>query len=344
MLRRAAVLLVVATSCGGQAPIASTTTSHGKPTYAPPPPEHARTASGVAPLPAATDRAERLVFARAGSLWLTDPKGAEPMRLTMRAGEPDEMPAFSPTGDRVAFSSSRDGTSKIYVAPLDGSGVEPVTDGADGGDVHPAWAPDGKRIAFMRGRPTEGRDLYEVTVGGGAPPRRILAGNDDDPAHVGWPTWSPDGRLIALSADRREGAGTGLWAVAPDGKGLRRITRPARVVRWVRDLRASFSPDGARLVFASNRHGSSEADVDDLDIYDVSLTDGTITRLTRDVAIADDPCYSPDGRRIYFTSTRDRPRDFAIELFQMPAGGGEQVRLTRDAIPQNSAPSAGRIR
>ena len=50
----------------------------------------------------------------------------------------------------------------------------------------------------------------------------------------------------------------------------------------------------------------------------------------------------PNASR-YYDSTRDAVRDYAIELFVMPSGGGEQVRLTRDEVPQNAAPSCGRI-
>ena len=112
---------------------------------------------------------------------------------------------------------------------------------------------------------------------------------------------------------------------------------------WVRDVRPTWSPDGKRLAFASNRHATSESDAGDFDVYDVSIADGTVRRLTHDPAVADDPSYSPDGKRIFFTSTRDATRAYSIELYAMPAGGGEQRRLTRDEIPQNAAPSAGRV-
>jgi TolB protein len=125
--------------------------------------------------------------------------------------------------------------------------------------------------------------------------------------------------------------GTSLWRVGADGTSLRRLTRPPPAQSWVRDLRGAWSPDGARIAFASNRHAASVHDAGDLDIYELVIASGAVTRLTRDPALADDPCYSPDGKRIYFTSTREAPRDWAVELYAMPAGGGEQRRLTRDA-------------
>lgn len=334
-------------ACGSsQAPVSSTTTSHKRPDYVPPPPDTSVDDTAAdAPLPPADDPAERVAFTRAGSIFLMDARGGDERRVTVRANNaPDESPALSPHGDAIAFTSRRDGVSKIYVVSLDGTGSRAVTDGADGGDLDPAWSPDGRKLVFVRGRPEERRDLYILDFDAGGPPRRLLQGTDDDPARVGGPAWSPDGALIVFSADRGEGQGTGLWLIRPDGTGLRRLTRPGAALRWVRDLRPAWSPDGTRIAFASNRHVTAEADAGDLDLYDVTVDDGAITRLTRDPGVADEPSYSPDGKRLYFSSTREAPKPWSIEIYVMPARGGEQRRLTRDEVPHNAAPAAGRIR
>ena len=114
-------------------------------------------------------------------------------------------------------------------------------------------------------------------------------------------------------------------------------------LRWLRDQRPAWSPDGGRVVFASNRHAARDADAGDLDLYAVDMGSGAITRLTHDPAVADDPTYSPDGKRLFFTSTRDAARPYSVEIYVMPAAGGEQRRVTRDEFPENSAPAAGRV-
>lgn len=333
-----------AAACGpSTAPVSSTTTGHNKKGHAPPAPDKSvADTTGETPLPKSEDAAERVAFSKAGSIYLMNATGGDQRRLTYKASNaPDEAPALSPHGDAVAFMSRRDGVSKLYVVALDGAGTRQVTDGADGGDLDPSWAPDGRKLVFVRGK--DRRDLYVVDFDGGGAPKKILAGADDDVAFAGGPSWSPDGAEIAFSGDRGEGMGTGLWLVKPDGTGLRRLTRPTTSERWYRDVHASWSPDGKKIVFASNRHATSESDSADLDLYEVTVEDGTITRLTRDSGVADDPSYSPDGKRIFFSSTREAVRPYAIELFAMPAGGGEQRRLTRDEVPQNAAPSAGRV-
>jgi len=341
----AALSVTVAACSGSGTAVSSTTTGHKRPDYAPPPPDSAAQATtGNAEVPRSTDAAERVVFAKSGSIWIMNPDGADAYRLTFRAGAntPDEAPALSPDGKSVAFSSSRDGVAKIFLATSDGTESHALTDGADGGDAAPAWTPDATTVVFVRGRPDTRRDLYAVAAAGGVP-RTIMEGRDDDPALAGWPAVSPDGKWVAFSSDRSDGLGTGLWLVRLDGTGLKRLTRPPQAQSWVRDVRPAWSPDGKRIAFASNRHGVSSDDAGDLDVYGVDVGSGEVTRLTNDLAVADDPCFSPDGKRIYFTSTRDATRDYAIELVVMASGGGEQVRLTRDEVPQNAAPSCGRI-
>jgi Tol biopolymer transport system component len=342
------VVLPLAACAGSAAPISSTTTAHQKAEAAPPPPDHATTAStGETPVPPAEDAKERIAYLRAGSVFLLDPKGAaEPARVSQRGAQaPDESPAFSPHGDAIAWSSRQGGVARLYVGAVDGSGARAVTDGGGGGDLEPAWSPDGRKLVFVRGRAGERRDLYvlDFDAGKSAAPVLLVEGKDASPALVGSPAWSPDGATIVFSADRHEGEGTGLYAVRADGSGLRRITRPGRSAAWVKDVHAAFAPDGKTVVFASNREARTEDDAGDLDLYAVELAGGAVTRLTHDPGVADEPCYAPDGRRVYFTSTRDAKKDFEVELYVMAAGGGEQLRLTRDASPQNAAPSAGRI-
>lgn len=339
------ISLLGVAACGpGNVAAMSTTTAHKGANHAPPPPDRAaKDTNGGAAIPKSTDAQERVAVQRGGSIYLLDPTGGDERRLTYRAqGANDETPSFSPHGDAVAFTSARDGVSKIYVVGLDGSGSRAVTDGADGGDVEPSWSPDGRKIVFVRGTSSK-HDLMVIDFDKGNGPTKLLAGTDDDPARAGAPAWSPDGAQIAFSADRGEGQGTGLWLIKPDGTGLKRLTRPPASERWIRDLRAAWSPDGKRLAFASNRHAASESEAADLDIYDVTISDGTIRRLTRDPAMADDPSYSPDGKRLFFASTREAPRAYAIEIYVMPAEGGQQERLTRDEIPQNAEPSGGRV-
>jgi Tol biopolymer transport system component len=294
-----------------------------------------------APVPEPAVAGEQIVFLRSGSIWMMGPDGSEPTQLTVRADDaPDEAPAMSPDGTRVAFASGRGGVRRIYLLALADGNVAPLTDGASGGDGEPSWAPDGRRIAFVRGDPHIQQDLYMIDVTGGAP-QLLLRGADDEPDRAGTPAWSPDGRKIALSSDRREAKGTALWLLEIDGKKLVRLTPIKQRAHHVTDLQPAWSPDGAWIAFASNRHVASTADAGDLDIYAIRADGSGLTMLTSDAGVAMHPAYSPDGKRLFFASTRDRANAFEWELYVMAATGGQQRRVTRDERPQNTAPSVG---
>lgn len=305
-------------------------------------------------VPRAGDARERLVVSRGGSIWMMGPDASDPVQLTVRPLDaPDADPAFSPAGDAVAYASLERRVFRLFVVPLAELVPRPITDGGRVGDHHPAWSPDGRVIAFMRGDPRDRLDLYVADVppdpdaageGGGAAPAAapllLVRGDDDQPERVGRPAYSPDGKTLVFSADRRAGKGTALWSIDLSSRAIQRLSPVPRTAAHVADLEPAFSPDGARIVFASNRHVAS-GDHDDFDIYSIASDGSGLTRLTHDPGSAREPVYSPDGKRIFFASTRDRRGAYEWEVYVMSASGGRARRLTRDERPQNRAPSTG---
>jgi TolB protein len=121
------------------------------------------------------------------SLWR--PKApAEPARLrTLTFSGSDSMPAASPDGKLIAFSSERDGLSRIWIKQLAGGGEQPLT---AGDDILPHFSPDGANVLFLR---AEGdvQSVYRQALVGGQP-RKLI--HDAQEAF-----WSPDGRSIAFT-------------------------------------------------------------------------------------------------------------------------------------------------
>jgi len=195
----------------------------------------------------------------------------------------NQLPDWSPDNAWIAFTSNRDGNDEIYVMKEDGSGLRNLS-ASPARDLHPYWTPDGAFVLFNSDRGGGVLQVFEVRPDGTAlrqlavsedeetcarvSPRgdrivllaNLKAGHDDvivrrrdgshpvnvtnDAAADGWPTWTPDGRRIVF-ASRRDGPFS-LYAMAPDGAGVKRLTTPDA---GTFDARPSVSPDGKRILF-----------------------------------------------------------------------------------------------
>jgi TolB protein len=86
-----------------------------------------------------------------------------------------------------------------------------------------------------------------------------------------------------------------------------------------------FSPDGKRIAYGRNYNGN-------YDVYVKSLTDGSVKRLTTNVALDSDPTRSADGTRIAFVSFRSGKG----QIWTVPSKGGTQVRITNTTVGESS--------
>jgi Tol biopolymer transport system component len=106
-------------------------------------------------------------------------------------GASEAHPVWSPTGDRIAYVSTRSGNASIYVGVVAGAAGSAalLTASSTGASVEPSWSPDGTKIVFTSNRdgPT---DLYVVSVATGAVVRLTTLGN------VGQATWLADGHIV----------------------------------------------------------------------------------------------------------------------------------------------------
>jgi eukaryotic-like serine/threonine-protein kinase len=141
----------------------------------------------------------------------------------------DKDPAASPDGRLLAFCSTRDGVSRIWIKQLQGGGEAPLTDGPD---RFPRFSPDGSSVLFIRTQGTTS-SAYRIGLVGGEP--RKLAENIEQA------DWLPDGTRIAF--------------IRPSGRaslvGLVDLASGREQVLYAPEERAAFglrvSPDGRTI-------------------------------------------------------------------------------------------------
>ncbi|MBL8164397.1 MAG: PD40 domain-containing protein [Anaerolineae bacterium] len=168
---------------------------------------------------------------------------------------------WSPDGTRLAFTTTQDDRYVVYVADLANERVQQVT-ASVANAFAPTWSADGTMLAFSWS-PAANSEIFAAALPGLDRPissdsalKRLTA----LPTLETTPAWSPDGRFIAFVSDRDDNSEIYVLDTAclddpaTCESTLRRITNhPAR------DITPSWSPDGERLLFASNRDAGTWA-------------------------------------------------------------------------------------
>jgi Tol biopolymer transport system component len=202
-------------------------------------------------------------------VFVANADGSDVRQLTDVMGY-DAEATFSPTGDRIVFTSARDGDLELYSMAPDGSDLVRLTDrvGYDGGAF---YSPDGSQIIWRAHYPEEGEakeDYLRLLAQGlirpgeleiwvmdadGSNARQVT---DVGGANFG-PYWHPSGDKVIFSTNHQDPTGRDfeLFMINLDGTGLKQITFSGGF-----DGFPAFSPDGSQIVFGSNRNNGGTSD------------------------------------------------------------------------------------
>jgi Tol biopolymer transport system component len=184
----------------------------------------------------------------------------------------DAEATVGPDG-RIVFTSVRDGDMEIYSMKGDGSDVRRLTN-RPGPDGGPFYSPDGKQIVF-RGRPSSGAELEDY--------RSLLKEG----------LWRPTSLEI--------------YVMNSDGSNVRQVTKNGHA-----NFAPYFTPDGRRIIFASNMHDPKGRD---FDLYLIGVDGTGQERVTWNPTFDSFPMFSADGRKLVFASNRNAAKEGDTNIF-----------------------------
>ena len=266
---------------------------------------------------------------------------------------------FSFDGKRLSFQSTRGGVAcdQIFTMNIDGSDVRPVSKG--GRTTCSYYTPDAKSViyasTFKAGmdcppKPSfdlgyvwpiyDGYDIYIANADGSN-----IRALTTTPGYDAEATIRKDGRIVFTSV--RDGD-MEIYSMNGDGSDVKRLTH-----REGPDGGPFYSPDGKQIVFRG-RALASGAEFDDyrallkkaiwrptsLEIYVMNEDGSNLRQITNLKAASFAPYFTPDGKKIIFSSNVNDPskRNFEVYLINVDGTGLEQVTFnpTFDGFPMFS--------
>jgi dipeptidyl aminopeptidase/acylaminoacyl peptidase len=282
---------------------------------------------------------KHLAFASQGSIWTVSADGGAPKRLTNApagAGDPrqatDRDPRWSPDGQWILFSSGRRGNASLLVVSADSATTSFLTSEAEEASAG-EWSPDGKQIAYVA-RP---KSSFSGSI-------RVLSFDNsvlkprDAPTHTlytapvdrggGWAirsvNWSPNGKELVTVL--QNSGWEHLYLLGANGGEPKQITDGN-----FEDSDPLFSPDGASILFLSNRELPESANV-----WIVPRQGGTAhpAATFKTPGISSDPHWSTNGRQIYFhRQTASQTGD----LYIVASNDTAQSKQLTNTTPSNIA-------
>src|SRR6266581_42764 len=195
-------------------------------------------------------------------IFTAKPDGSDLKQLTNTRGY-DAETTISRNG-KLVFTSKRDGDLDIYTMDRDGKNVKRLTNelGYNGG---PFWSYDGKQIVYRAYHPQTDKDKTDY--------------------------------LAMLKQNLIRPTTLEIWVMNADGSNKRQVTHNGKA-----NFAPYFSPDGKRIIFASNM---ADPKGRDFDLYMINVDGSGLERITFNDTFDGFPMFSPDGKKLVFASNRN---------------------------------------
>lgn len=250
-------------------------------------------------------------------VYIMNPDGTEQVNLTQHPAE-DLSAVWSPTGEKILFTSDRRGARDLYVMNPDGSNVRRVFKfKTTEWRTDPTWSPDGKQFAYESIDWGRLKITLHVATLGEQDSETLVEGS--------FPAWSPDGTEIACSVRER-------LTLVNVRTGAQKQLLPKNVEPFQRF--PSWSAAGDKLAFAWNKHRVPPPDADravhaewkdKITIYIINRDGTGLQQLIEEAGpYAQYPALSPDGNEVLYT--QEIKGDF--QIFKLDLNSRIRTQLT----------------
>jgi Tol biopolymer transport system component len=229
---------------------------------------------------------QRIIFASSHE----DPDTKKHQEAEYRQREADAK-----AGIRRRYSWDFDPHMKIYEADLDGGNRKCLTPDAKVYTAEGSFSRDGKKIVYSSGNAGDVQ-LYIMDADGKNPKQLTTAKN----CYNGGPFLSPDGTKVIFRSDRKEKDRLQLYVVNADGTGEKALTNNDKWVYWA----PYWYQDGKHIIYTAADHSDSMARPN-YDLYWMNIETGKTTRITHAPGQDVLPVFSPDYKKVMWTSSRD---------------------------------------
>jgi dipeptidyl aminopeptidase/acylaminoacyl peptidase len=262
--------------------------------------------------------ADRLADVMRSNLWIVQADGSGHRPLTS-GDRNDGAPRWSPDGTRLAFVSSAEGSSQLYVRWMDSGQTARLAQLAESPGA-PVWSPDGRWIAFvMFVEDTEAKPFAEL------------------PKAPEGATWAPLPKVITELHYRHDGEGylqqgkRQLFVIPAEGGAPRALTQGAFDVEGS----PSWMPDGQGLVFASNRRADAALEPNDTELWAVSIAGGDLRQITDRRGPDRSPVVSPDGAHVAYVGFDDRYQGYQVSALHVVRSVGGAPRVLTASLDRD---------
>lgn len=245
-----------------------------------------------------------------GNLWILGVKDPS-IHHKLSSREVSESNArWSPSGDRVAFVSSTDEGSEIYLYWTETGAIARLTQ-LENSPSNLEWSPDGGQIAFS------------MKVNAKAP---VIAKMPEKPENA---EWAKSPRITDRLKHESDGSGyikpgfDHIFTIPSEGGTARQLTSGD----FNHNGSLSWAPNGSKIYFSANRNEDWEYDFRNSEIYSVNIHSGQIEQLTERSGPDFAPAVSPDGKYIAYLGFQDKVQAYQVDQLQIMNLDGSNRRV-----------------